>query len=66
MTLELFIGFRYLQAKRKQAFLSIITIISILSVAIGVMTLITVLGVMGGFESDLKAKILGRTLTSEL
>lgn len=59
MKLEFFIGFRYLKAKRKQAFLSIITIISILSVAIGVMTLITVLGVMSGFESDLKQKILG-------
>jgi lipoprotein-releasing system permease protein len=59
MSIELFIGLRYLKAKRKQAFLSVITIISILSVAIGVMTLITVLGVMGGFESDLKAKILG-------
>jgi len=59
MGIEFFIGFRYLKAKRKQAFLSIITLISILSVAIGVMTLITVLGVMGGFESDLKEKILG-------
>jgi len=59
MRFELFIGLRYLKAKRKQAFLSIITIISILSVAIGVMTLITVLGVMSGFENDLKEKILG-------
>jgi lipoprotein-releasing system permease protein len=46
-------------AKRKQAFFSIITIISIISVTIGVMTLITVLGVMSGFENDLKEKILG-------
>ncbi len=59
LNLEYFIGLRYLRAKRKQAFLSIITIISILSVAIGVMTLITVLGVMSGFENDLKQKILG-------
>ena len=59
MSFELFIGFRYLKAKRKQAFLSIITVISTLSVAIGVMTLITVLGVMSGFENDLKEKILG-------
>ncbi len=59
MRFELFIGLRYLKAKRKQAFLSVITIISILSVAIGVMTLITVLGVMSGFENDLKEKILG-------
>jgi lipoprotein-releasing system permease protein len=46
-------------AKRKQAFFSIITVISIISVTIGVMTLITVLGVMSGFENDLKEKILG-------
>ncbi|MBW1679281.1 MAG: lipoprotein-releasing ABC transporter permease subunit [Deltaproteobacteria bacterium] len=59
MGFELFIGFRYLKAKRKQAFLSVITVFSILSVAIGVMTLITVLGVMSGFENDLKEKILG-------
>lgn len=59
MGFEFFVGLRYLKAKRKQAFLSVITVISILSVAIGVMTLITVLGVMSGFENDLKAKILG-------
>jgi len=59
MNFELFVGMRYLKAKRKQAFFSIITFISVLSVAIGVMTLITVLGVMSGFENDLKAKILG-------
>jgi len=59
MRFELFLGLRYLKAKRKQAFLSIITLISVLSVAIGVMTLITVLGVMSGFEEDLKEKILG-------
>jgi len=59
MKFELFVSLRYLMAKRKQAFFSIITIISIISVAIGVMTLITVLGVMSGFENDLKGKILG-------
>ncbi|MBN2468588.1 MAG: lipoprotein-releasing ABC transporter permease subunit [Deltaproteobacteria bacterium] len=59
MKFELFVSFRYLKAKRKQAFLSLITIISVAGVAIGVMTLITVLGVMSGFENDLKEKILG-------
>jgi len=59
MKFELFVSLRYLMAKRKQAFFSIITIISIISVTIGVMTLITVLGVMSGFENDLKDKILG-------
>ena len=59
MKFELFVSLRYLMAKRKQAFFSIITVISIISVTIGVMTLITVLGVMSGFENDLKEKILG-------
>jgi lipoprotein-releasing system permease protein len=59
MKFELFVSLRYLLAKRKQAFFSIITVISIISVTIGVMTLITVLGVMSGFENDLKGKILG-------
>ena len=59
MMFELFVSMRYLMAKRKQAFFSIITVISIISVTIGVMALITVLGVMSGFENDLKEKILG-------
>ena len=59
MKFEFFVSLRYLMAKRKQAFFSIITVISIFSVTIGVMTLITVLGVMSGFENDLKGKILG-------
>ena len=56
---ELFIGLRYLKAKRKQTFISIITLISISGVAIGVMALILVLGVMTGFSDDLREKILG-------
>jgi len=59
MSYELFIGLRYLKAKRKQTFISIITIISIGGVAIGVMTLIVVIGVMTGFKEDLTGKILG-------
>ena len=56
---ELFIGLRYLKAKRKEAFISIITLISIGGVAIGVMALIVVIGVMTGFKEDLRDKILG-------
>jgi lipoprotein-releasing system permease protein len=56
---ELFIGFRYLKSKRKNAFVSLISLISIIGVAVGVMALIIVLAVMSGFEEDLKAKILG-------
>jgi lipoprotein-releasing system permease protein len=59
MPFELFIGLRYLKAKRKSTFISIITFISIAGVALGVMALIVVLAVMTGFENDLKEKILG-------
>ena len=56
---ELFIGLRYLKSKRKNAFVSLITLISIIGVTVGVMALIIVLAVMNGFEEDLKSKILG-------
>jgi len=56
---ELFLGIRYLKAKRKQRFISVITIISILGVMVGVMALVVVLSVMNGFRSDLMNKILG-------
>ncbi len=56
---EIFVGLRYIKAKRKQAFISIISAFSVLGVMLGVMTLIIVLGVMNGFERDLKEKILG-------
>jgi lipoprotein-releasing system permease protein len=59
MPYELFISLRYLKAKRKSAFISIITLISTAGVALGVMALIIVLAVMTGFEEDLKEKILG-------
>ncbi|MBW2708754.1 MAG: lipoprotein-releasing ABC transporter permease subunit [Deltaproteobacteria bacterium] len=56
---ELFLGIRYLKAKRKQRFISVITIISVLGVMVGVMALVVVLSVMNGFRSDLMSKILG-------
>lgn len=56
---ELKIGLRYLKAKRKSTFISIITFISTAGVTLGVMALIVVLAVMTGFERDLKEKILG-------
>ena len=59
MPFELLIGFRYLKAKRKSTFISIITFISTAGVMLGVMALIIVLAVMTGFEEDLKEKILG-------
>ncbi|AFM25782.1 lipoprotein-releasing ABC transporter permease subunit [Desulfomonile tiedjei] len=59
LAFEISVGFRYIKAKRKQAFISVISAFSILGVMLGVMTLIIVLGVMNGFERDLKDKILG-------
>ena len=59
MKYEIFIGLRYLRSKRRQAFVSIIGLISILGVFIGVMALNVVLGVMRGFEEELRDKILG-------
>ena len=59
MFFELYLGLRYLKAKRKQAFISIITVISIAGVMVGVMALIVVLSVMNGFRADLMSKILG-------
>jgi lipoprotein-releasing system permease protein len=59
MPYELFIGLRYLRAKRREAFISLITLISTAGVAIGVMTLNVVLSIMTGFEEDLRDRILG-------
>lgn len=59
MRYELFISLRYLKAKRKQIFISVITFLSMAGVALGVTALIVVLSVMSGFEEDLKTKILG-------
>jgi lipoprotein-releasing system permease protein len=59
MTFEYFIGRRYLRAKQRQTFISLITILSTAGVAVGVMALNVVIAVMSGFESDLKSRILG-------
>ncbi len=58
MAVEFFIGKRYLRAKQKQAFISLITFLSVAGVTVGVMALIIVIAVMAGFESDLKSRIL--------
>jgi lipoprotein-releasing system permease protein len=59
MSYELFISLRYLRAKRKQVFVSIITFISVAGIFLGVAALIIVIAVMNGFENDLRNKILG-------
>ena len=62
MRYELFISLRYLRAKRREAFISLITLISILGVTISVTTLDIALSVTTGFENDLRTRILGFTL----
>jgi lipoprotein-releasing system permease protein len=55
---ELFIGFRYLKARKNQAFISFNTFLSIVIVFVGVFILIVVISVMNGFQSQIKDKIL--------
>jgi lipoprotein-releasing system permease protein len=61
MSFEFFISIRYLLAKRRQTFVSLITFISIAGVGVGVTALIVVLAVMNGFHDDLRGRILGIT-----
>jgi len=59
MRFELFVATRYLRAKRRQAFLGVITAISILGVAAGVASLIVALAINNGFRLDLQQRLLG-------
>jgi lipoprotein-releasing system permease protein len=59
MFFELFMGIRYLKAKRKQTSISVMTLITVVGIMTGVMALIIVLSVMNGFRDDLMSKILG-------
>jgi len=61
MSFELFVARRYLTAKRKQAFTSVITFISVLGISIGVAALIIALALITGFQGDVQDKILGAT-----
>jgi len=61
MRFELFIATRYLRAKRRQAFIGVITALSVLGVAAGVASLIVALAVNNGFRQDLQARLLGST-----
>lgn len=56
---EMFIGLRYVRARRRNHFISFISFISMLGVGLGVMALIVVLSVMNGFEKELTERILG-------
>lgn len=61
MSFELFIALRYLFARQGLAFISVISWISVAGVALGVASLIVVMGVMNGFTTDLRDKIIGVT-----
>src|SRR5436190_4318520 len=56
---ELHVAFRYLLAKRKQAFISVISLVSTLGVTVGVMAVIIALAVMTGLQQELRDRILG-------
>ena len=56
---EIFVGLRYTRAKRRNHFISFISLISMLGITLGVMALIVVLSVMNGFQDELRSRILG-------
>lgn len=58
---ELLLGYRYTRAKRRNGFISFISLSSIIGIALGVFALITVLSVMNGFQQELRDRILGMT-----
>src|ERR1700677_237102 len=66
MRFELFVATRYLRAKRRQAFIGVITGISILGVAAGVASLFIALAVNNGFRQDFKGGLMGSTLNISL
>ncbi len=61
MNYELFVARRYLTARRKQAFISVITFISVLGITIGVMALVIAIALITGFQEDVQDKILSST-----
>jgi lipoprotein-releasing system permease protein len=66
MRFELFIASRYLRAKRRQAFIGVITAISIAGVAAGVASLVVALAINNGFRQDLQDRLLGSTSNIDL
>ena len=61
MHYEMFVGLRYLRAKRRHRTISLNTFVSVAGITLGVAALIGTLGIMTGFKEDLQAKILGTT-----
>lgn len=66
MRFELFVATRYLRAKRRQAFLGVITAISIVGVTAGVASLIVALAINNGFRQDLQDRLLGSSAHVQL
>lgn len=63
---EVFIGLRYLRAKRRTRFVSFITLISLAGVALGVAALIVILSVMNGFEGELRTRLLSMSAHGQI
>ena len=63
---EFFVGLRYTRAKRRNHFISFISLISMLGIALGITALITVMSVMNGFERDMRERILGMVAHAEI
>ncbi len=63
---EVFVGLRYTRAKRRNHFISFISLISMLGIALGVTALITVMSVMNGFEKEVRERILGMASHAEI
>src|SRR6201992_4045470 len=66
MRFELFVAVRYLRAKRRQAVVGVITVISIVGVAAGVASLIIALAITNGMRRDLQDRLLGSTAHVQL
>ena len=66
MRLEFFVALRYLKAKRKQAVISVITLISVIGVTAGVCALVIALAINNGFREELENRLLGATANINL
>src|SRR5579863_2529418 len=66
MGFELFVALRYLKAKRRQAVISVITLISVVGVAAGVCALVVALAINNGFRLELESRLLGATASINL
>lgn len=66
MRFELFVALRYLKAKRRQAVISVITLISVVGVAAGVCALVVALAINNGFRQELESRLLGATASINL